>query len=84
MIIADIHAAYKYLVEKLNYKWHNIILYFDFIYFIILFFRYGESIGSGPSTYLASQTDTPVGGLILQAGFSSGLRVMNYKIKSTN
>ena len=84
MIIADIHAAYKYLVEKLNYKWHNIILYFDFIYFIILFFRYGESLGSGPSVYLGSQRKTPVGGIILHSSLTSGLRVLNKNISKTH
>ena len=25
-VIADIHTAYKFVREKLGYKWHNIIL----------------------------------------------------------
>jgi len=74
---ADIEAAYQYLRHDLNVPSQNIVLY-------------GRSLGSGPSTYLATKTallsekkdvekapgDGPVGGLILHAPFLSVYRVV--------
>lgn len=37
---------------------------------------YGQSIGSGPSTFLASNPNYPIGALILHSGIASGLRVI--------
>ena len=47
-------------------------------------YRYGESLGSGPTVYLASQQSTPVGGIILQSSMASGLRVLDPGIMKTH
>jgi dipeptidyl aminopeptidase/acylaminoacyl peptidase len=41
-------------------------------------------VGSGPSTFLASNYLYPVGGLIIHSGFSSGLRIMIPNIEKTH
>lgn len=40
-IISDIEDAYYFAINQLNFEWFNII-------------AYGQSLGSGPSTFLAS------------------------------
>ncbi len=61
---ADIEAVYDYVLKNIvadaNEK--NIILY-------------GQSVGGGPSCYLASNKSN-VGGLILHSAFLSGMRVL--------
>jgi pimeloyl-ACP methyl ester carboxylesterase len=69
-LLYDIEAAYTFLIEKLGYKWHNIILY-------------GRSIGSGPSTYLAAHPSFKVGGLILHSPIASGVRILKFNVKET-
>jgi abhydrolase domain-containing protein 17 len=39
---------------------------------------YGQSVGSGPSVYLASKKETPVAGLVLHSPILSGLRVLTH------
>jgi len=46
--------------------------------------RYGRSIGSGPSLYLASHPNYPVSGVILHSPLASGLRIFNFKMEKTN
>ena len=53
-------AAYLYLTEKLGIRPADIVVY-------------GRSIGSGPSHYLAEKY--PVGGLVIECGFTSIVRV---------
>lgn len=60
-VYAAADAAYTYLTEKCNVKPEEIIVY-------------GRSIGSGPSCYLAEKH--PVGGLILECGFTSITRTV--------
>jgi abhydrolase domain-containing protein 17 len=57
----DIQTAYRFLTEQRGIKGDRIILL-------------GQSIGSGPSVYLA--TRQPVAGLIIQSGFVSAFRVV--------
>lgn len=57
------------MVEELQYTPKNIIVY-------------GYSIGSGPSTNLASRHN--IGGLIIHSGLSSGLRVLDPNIIETS
>ncbi|EAR83174.1 alpha/beta superfamily hydrolase (macronuclear) [Tetrahymena thermophila SB210] len=59
--IYDLEAIYKYALQ-IGYKSINIVFY-------------GQSVGSGPSTFLASQKKFPIGGLIIHSGFTSGLRI---------
>ena len=54
----NIEMVYGYLTDSLNIKSENIILY-------------GVSIGSGPTTYLASKYHDQIGGMILQSPFKS-------------
>ncbi len=56
----DIESAYYYLTKTLGISGRNIIVY-------------GRSVGSGPSTYLATQV--PIGALILESPFVSAFRV---------
>lgn len=56
-----INAAYGYLRETLQVQPHQIIVY-------------GRSVGSGPSTDLASRQS--VGGLVIESGFTSTFRVV--------
>ena len=57
----DIDAAYKHLVEKLKVRPEQIIVL-------------GRSLGSGPSTWLASRQ--PVGGVVFESAFTSAFRVV--------
>jgi abhydrolase domain-containing protein 17 len=57
----DIQTAYRFLTEQKQIKGDRIILL-------------GQSIGSGPSVFLA--TRQPIAGLILQSGFVSAFRVV--------
>ncbi|CAD8138905.1 unnamed protein product [Paramecium octaurelia] len=68
-LLYDIESAYIFLVDQLQFEPRNIIIY-------------GYSIGSGPSTNLASRHD--VGGLIIHSGLSSGLRVIDPTIDHTS
>ncbi|KAE9605013.1 hypothetical protein Lal_00036818 [Lupinus albus] len=65
---ADIEAAYKCLVEKYEAKEEDIILY-------------GQSVGSGPTTDLATRLPN-LRAVILHSPILSGLRVM-YPVKRT-
>jgi fermentation-respiration switch protein FrsA (DUF1100 family) len=60
----DIETVYDYTVEHVvrDNNEGNVILY-------------GQSVGGGPSCYLASKKDL-VGGLILHSAFMSGMRVL--------
>jgi abhydrolase domain-containing protein 17 len=58
---ADITAAYRYTRETLKVPADHLIVF-------------GRSVGSGPSTYLASTQ--PIGGLILESAFTSVFRVV--------
>jgi abhydrolase domain-containing protein 17 len=58
---ADITAAYRYTTETLKVPPDRIIVF-------------GRSVGSGPSTYLASTQ--PIAGLILESAFTSTFRVV--------
>lgn len=63
---SDIDAAYSYLRDTLEVPARNVVLY-------------GRSLGSGPSSYLASRTadeGMPLGGVILHAPFQSVYRVV--------
>ena len=60
----SIEAVYQHLVNKLHTPPHRIILY-------------GRSLGSGPTTDLASKVQ--VAGVIYEGAFSSAFRVMTWK-----
>ncbi|CAK74994.1 unnamed protein product (macronuclear) [Paramecium tetraurelia] len=68
-LLYDIESAYIFLIDQLQFEPRNIIIY-------------GYSIGSGPSTNLASRHE--VGGLIIHSGLSSGLRVIDPTIDHTS
>lgn len=70
-IMEDIKHAYNFLRYELKFEWSKIIVY-------------GQSLGSGPSTFISSLQDSPVGGLVLHSGYSSGLRIMIPKLKKTH
>ncbi len=57
----DIQTAYRFLTQQQQIKGDRIILL-------------GQSIGSGPSVYLA--TRQPIAGLIIQSGFVSAFRIV--------
>ncbi|XP_076937022.1 uncharacterized protein LOC143604427 [Bidens hawaiensis] len=65
---ADIEAAYKCLEETYNTKQEDIILY-------------GQSVGSGPTVYLAARSPR-LRAVVLHSPILSGLRVM-YPVKHT-
>ncbi|KAJ0755172.1 putative serine aminopeptidase, S33, alpha/Beta hydrolase [Helianthus annuus] len=65
---ADIEAAYKCLEESYNTKQEDIILY-------------GQSVGSGPTVYLAARLPR-LRAVVLHSPILSGLRVM-YPVKHT-
>ncbi len=54
--------VYEWVVANVTQHEQNVILY-------------GQSVGSGPSCYLASRRER-VGGLILHSPFTSGMRVL--------
>lgn len=58
----DIKLIYEWVVANVTHHESKIILY-------------GQSVGSGPSCYLASRREN-VGGLILHSPFTSGMRVL--------
>lgn len=58
----DIKLIYEWTVKNVTGHESNVILY-------------GQSVGSGPSCYLASKREN-VGGLILHSPFTSGMRVL--------
>lgn len=58
----DVKMVYEWLVNNLTKNESNVILY-------------GQSVGSGPSCYLASRRSN-VGGLVLHSPFTSGMRVL--------
>lgn len=61
--LLDICAAYECLLTRYNKAPKDVILY-------------GQSVGSGPSVYLASRTPE-LGGLILHSPLLSGVRVLH-------
>ena len=58
----DVKLVYEWVVSNITHHERNVILY-------------GQSVGSGPSCYLASRREH-VGGLILHSPFTSGMRVL--------
>jgi pimeloyl-ACP methyl ester carboxylesterase len=58
----DVKLVYEWVVKNVTHHEHNVILY-------------GQSVGSGPSCYLASRRSN-VGGLVLHSPFTSGMRVL--------
>jgi abhydrolase domain-containing protein 17 len=60
-VYQDIQTAYRFLTQQKGIKGDRIILL-------------GQSIGSGPSVYLA--TRQPVAGLIIQSGFVSAFQIV--------
>ncbi|KRX04604.1 Nucleotidyltransferase, class I, C-terminal-like [Pseudocohnilembus persalinus] len=69
--LMDIKSVYNFVIEKMGYQWNQIILY-------------GQSIGSGPTVFLASRREFPVGGIVIHSGFSSGLRITTNNINKTH
>ncbi|KRX10365.1 hypothetical protein PPERSA_00845 [Pseudocohnilembus persalinus] len=65
-MLEDIKSVYLFARNQLKFEWNKIIIY-------------GQSLGSGPSTYICSQEKFPVAGLIFHSGFTSGLRLMIQK-----
>ena len=43
--------------------------------------RYGRSIGSGPSCYIASHPCFKVAGLVLHSPIASGIRILKFDVK---
>lgn len=70
-LIHDIQHTYDFLTLDLQIAWQKIIVY-------------GQSLGSGPSTFLSSDRGSPVGGLVLHAAFASGLRIIDINLKHNN
>jgi len=70
-LVFGIIAAYEFLVQKLGFKWSQIVLY-------------GRSIGSGPTVYLSSHPDYPVSGIILHSPIASGFRIFDFDFKKTD
>ena len=68
-LIRNVIAGYKYITETLGIAPKNLVFY-------------GQSMGTGPSTFLAANPDYPVGGLIVEGGFLSALRMMNKDVNS--
>jgi len=62
-----------YLDADAAYEWAKANVVSDTKTDLIL---YGQSVGSGPSCYLASDPERPVAGLILHSPIMSGLRVL--------
>lgn len=60
-VLANVEAAYDYLITKRGVPPERIIVW-------------GRSIGSGPSVHLAATRK--VGGLVIESGFTSAFRVM--------
>ena len=60
--LVDIKTAITFLMEKYNKELKDIVLF-------------GQSIGTGPTSYLASRTPG-LAGVVLQSPFCSGLRVL--------
>lgn len=58
----DVKMVYEWVVNNVTKHESNVILY-------------GQSVGSGPSCYLASRREN-VGGLVLHSPFTSGMRVL--------
>lgn len=58
----DVKMVYEWVVANVTHHERNVVLY-------------GQSVGSGPSCYLASRRGH-VGGLILHSPFTSGMRVL--------
>ena len=58
----DVKMVYEWVVANVTQHESNVILY-------------GQSVGSGPSCYLASRREH-VGGLVLHSPFTSGMRVL--------
>mmetsp|Transcript_19575 Transcript_19575/g.44538 ORF Transcript_19575/g.44538 Transcript_19575/m.44538 type:complete len:210 (-) Transcript_19575:82-711(-) len=58
---SDIEVIYEHVTKTMKTHPDNVLLY-------------GQSVGSGPSCYLAAKK--PVGGLILHSAFMSGMRVL--------
>lgn len=58
----DVKMVYEWVVNNVTKHESNVILY-------------GQSVGSGPSCYLASRRAN-VGGLVLHSPFTSGMRVL--------
>ena len=58
----DIKMVYEWVVQNITQHESKVVLY-------------GQSVGSGPSCYLASKREN-VGGLILHSPFTSGMRVL--------
>ena len=70
---ADIEAAFQHLTEQLGQSPEKIVLYVAFFsvsqHMHSTYHRYGRSLGSGPTCYLAqkqSREQRPVAGVILQ------------------
>ncbi len=59
---ADISAVYTYLTEELGVPMHRVVLY-------------GQSVGSGPTCWLAAH-EKAIGGVVLHSHIYSGLRVL--------
>jgi abhydrolase domain-containing protein 17 len=60
-VLRDIEAVYRFAVDSLGIPPDRIILH-------------GRSVGTGPATHLAAEH--PIGGLILESGFTSAFRVL--------
>jgi len=83
-LVFGIIAAYEFLIEKLGFKWSQIVLYiFSIENLSKKSHSYGRSIGSGPTVYLSSHPDYPVSGIILHSPIASGFRIFDFDVKNT-
>lgn len=67
-VIKNVINGYEFITTNLKVDPTNLILY-------------GQSLGCGPATFLSSHPDYPIGGLIIEGPFMSGLRFFNKKVK---
>jgi len=66
-VISNVIEAYKYITKVLKLNPWSLIFY-------------GQSLGTGPATFLAAHPAYPIGGLIIEGAFVSGLHLFNKSV----
>lgn len=66
-VLKNATAAYEYITHNLKISPTSLILY-------------GQSMGTGPATFLSAHPDYPTAGVVLESAFASGLKTMSKSV----
>lgn len=69
-LLRNVFKGYKHSINKLNIDPRKLVIY-------------GQSMGTGPATFLSAHPDYPVAGVVTEGAFASGFKLFSKKVNFT-